>query len=183
MIRVFLFMAAIMSLYSQAIVPGQAAQTTRIFRNGSNQQEYFCTAYSKQANYSWTGSSMITSIVDSGTTATITFVSAHGLNNDNSIQILGVTEVGGTALNSTFTVTVTSTTAVTITTSGVTDGSYTPSGNPSMSVNTTAPLTFRPIWQIAKQYWTSTYNDGLAYADGDSSWQKICDNRASYSYN
>lgn len=188
MTRVFLFLVASATLafgqnssITQSRYPGE---TTLIFRDGSNNQQYFCTAVSQQPTYTWTTTAMITSIVDSGSTSTITFASAHGLLADNRIYILGMTSAGTTALNAAagFVVAVSSTTVVTITTSGVTDGTYTPSTDPAMAIWTIAPRTTAAIWQIIRQYFTTTYTDRITLADGDSSPSKICDNRATYGY-
>ena len=188
MIRVFCFLLAAFSAFAQnssitqSLWPGE---TTLIFRDGSNNQQYFCTALTKQPTYTWSTSALITSIVDSGTTSTITFASAHGLLNDNRIYIGGMTSSGTSALNAAagFVVTVSSTTVVTITTSGVTDGSYTPTTDPAMAIWTTAPRTSAAIWQIIRQYFTTTYTDRISLAEGDLSPNKICDSRTTYAYN
>lgn len=188
MIRLFILLAAsaILALgQNTSIIQGQwPGETTLIFRDGSNNQQYVCTALSIQPTYTWSGSSMITSIVDSGTTATITFAANHGLSNDNRIFILGMTSAGTTALNAAagFKVTVSSATVVTITTSGVTDGNYTPTTDPAMAIWTVAPRTTAATWQIIRQYFTTTYLDRVANAEGDISPSKICDNRATYGY-
>jgi len=186
MIRVFCFLLAAFSVFAQnssitqSLWPGE---TTLIFRDGSNNQQYFCTALSRQPNFQWTGTSMITSIADSGTTATITFVSAHGLAVDNRILIRGMVSAGTSALNGLFNVvSVGSTTTLTVTTSGVTDGTYTPSTDPLMQINTTAPRTSAAVWQIMRQYFTTTYVDRIALAEGDLQPSKICDDRSTYSY-
>jgi len=167
---------------AQSEWPGE---TFLIYRDGSNNQQYICTAFSKQQTYTWSGLSMITSISDSGTTATITFAANHGLSNDNRIYIGGMTSTGTTALNAGagFVITVSSATVVTITTSGVTDGVYTPSTDTGMKIWTTAPRTNAAQWQILRQYFTTTYTDRGSYAEGDLEPNKICDNRSTYAYN
>jgi len=187
MYRLLLFAATISAAFAQtqsSIIQDQwPAETFLIFRDGSNNQQYICTALAKQPNYNWRGLSMITSIVDSGTTATITFAAAHGLSADNRIVIAGMTSAGTTALNASFKIAVTNTTVITITTSGVTDGSYTPLTDPAMVISTTAPRTTAAVWQILRQYYTTTYLDRGSYAEGDGEPNKICDNRTSYAFN
>jgi len=187
MYRLLLFIATLSAAFAQSqnsIIQSQwPAETTLIFRDASNNQQYFCTALAKQPNYNWFGAAMITSIVDSGTTATITFAAAHGLSADNRIVIAGMTSAGTTALNASFKIAVTNTTVITITTSGVTDGSYTPSTDPNMIISTTAPRTTAAVWQIQRMYWTTTYQDRASYAEGDSEPNKICDNRSTYAFN
>lgn len=188
MIRLLLLLAAsaILALgQNTSIIQGQwPGETTLVFRDGSNNQQYICTALSIQPAYTWSGSSLITSIVDAGTTATITFAGNHGLSNDNRIFILGMTSAGTTALNAAagFKVTVSSATVVTITTSGVTDGNYTPTTDPAMAIWTTAPRSNAGIWYVIRQYFTGNLLDRIANAEGDISPGKICDNRATYGY-
>lgn len=187
--RLFLFLTVFTALaFSQnsSIIQSQwPGETTLIFRDGSNNQQYFCTALSKQPTYTWSTTAMITSIVDSGTTATITFASAHGLLADNRIYIVGMTSAGTSPLNAEagFVVTISSTTVVTITTSGVTDGNYTPTTDPAMGIWTTAPRTTASVWQIIRQYFSTTYTDRISLAEGDLSPSKSCDARATYAYN
>lgn len=187
MYRLLLFLAMLSAASAQtqdSIIQSRwPAETFLIFRDGSNNQQYVCTAVAKQSNYNWSGLSMITSIVDSGTTATITFAAAHGLSADNRITIAGMTSAGTTALNASFKIAVTNTTVITITTSGVTDGNYTPSTDPAMVISTTAPRTNANQWQIQRMYYTTTYLDRGSYAEGDLESNKICDSRATYAYN
>ena len=169
-----------------SIIQGQwPGETILMYRDGSNNLEYQCIAVSTQPAYTWTGSSMITSIADSGTTSTITFASAHGLSNGNRIFILGMTSSGTTGLNNStgYVVTVSSPTVVTITTSGITDGTYTPSTDPAMKIWSTAPRTNANIWVITKFYWTTTYLDRQSNAEGDINPSKACDSRTTYAYN
>lgn len=187
MYRLLLFIATICAASAQtqnSITDSRwPPETFRIFRDGSNNQQYICTALSKQSVYNWSGLAMITSIVDSGTTATITFASAHGLSDDNRIVIAGMVSAGTSALNASFKIAVTNTTVITITTSGVTDGNYTPSTDPLMIISTTAPRTTAAQWQILRQYYTTTYLDRGSYAEGDSTPDKICDSRSTYAFN
>lgn len=188
MIRLFILLAAsaILALgQNTSIIQGQwPGETTLIFRDGSNNQAYICTALSKQPSYTWSTTAMITSIVDSGTTATITFASAHGLLADSRIFILGMTSAGTSALNAAagFAVTISSTTVVTITTSGVTDGAYTPTTDPAMAIWTTAPRSNANQWYIIRQYFTGNLLDRIANAEGDISPSKSCDARSTYGY-
>ena len=78
------------------------------------------------ATNSWTISgSTLTSIVDSSNTATVTTVSAHGLQPGNPVTVSGVT--GDSDLNGSYVIqTVPSTTTFTITTANVTDNTLLP---------------------------------------------------------
>lgn len=187
MYRLILFTAVVSAAFSQtqsSIIQGQwPSETFLVFRDGSNNQQYICTALAKQPNYTWSTTALVTNIVDAGTTATITFPAAHGLSTDNRIVIAGVTSVGATGLNGSFKVTVTSTTQLTITTSGVTDGTYTPTSDPALKISTTAPRTSANQWQILRQYYTGAYLDRGSYAEGDLEPNKSCDARATYGYN
>ena len=189
MYRIFALMAMLAAaVFGQntSIVQGQwPGETILMYRDGSNNLEYQCTALSTQPAYTWSGSSMITSLTDAANTATIVFASAHGLSNGNRIFILGMTSSGTTGLNNStgYIVTVTNSTTVTITTSGVTDGAYTPSTDPAMKFWTTAPRTNANIWVITKFYWTTTYLDRQSNAEGDISPSKACDSRTTYAYN
>ena len=83
----------------------------------------------------WATTARITSVVDSGTTATLTFVFPHGMTTSSRLTISGVTT--DTDLNGTYAVvSVPTTKTLTITTANVTDGSYTPGNNPSLSITT-----------------------------------------------
>jgi len=186
MYRLILLVATLSAAFAQtqnSIIQDQwPSETFLVFRDGSNNQQYVCTALAKQPNYTWSTTAMVTNIVDSGTTATITFPAAHGLSTDNRIIIAGITSVGATGLNGSFKVTVTSTTQLTITTSGVTDGTYTPTSDPALTISTTAPRTNANQWQIQRMYYTTTYLDRGSYAEGDLEPNKACDSRATYAY-
>jgi hypothetical protein len=187
MYRLLLFIATVGAAFAQtqsSIIQGQwPPETLLVFRDGSNNQQYTCAALAKQPNYTWSTTAQITNIVDSGTTATITFAAAHGLSADNRIVIAGMTSAGTTALNASFKIAVTNTTVITVTTSGVTDGTYTPVTDPALVISTTAPRTTAAIWQIQRLYYTTTYLDRSSYAEGDSDPNKICDNRTAYAFN
>ena len=187
MYRLLLFIATISTAFAQtqsSIIQDQwPAETFLIFRDGSNNQQYICTALAKQPIYNWRGAVMITSIVDSGTTATITFASAHGLSADNRIVIAGMTSAGTAALNASFRIAVTNTTVITITTSSVTDGTYTPLTDSGMVISTTAPRTNANQWLILRNYYTGAYLDRSSYAEGDLEPNKSCDARATFGYN
>ena len=162
MIRLLTFLAVFaITAFGQnsSIIQSQwPGETFLIYRDGSSNQQYICSALAKQPAYTWSGTSMVTNITDAATTATITFPSAHGLSNDNRIYITGMTSAGTTALNAAagFVITVTSSTAITITTSGVTDGVYTPVTDTGMRIWTTAPRTNALQWQIFRQYYKET---------------------------
>lgn len=188
MIRLFLFLATIVAAFAQnaSIIQNQwPGESTLIYRDGSNNMEYVCKALSNQPTYTWTGSSMITSLTDSASTATIVFAAAHGLQNGNRIYVQGMTSSGTTGLNNStgYIVTVTNSTTVTITTSGITDGAYTPSTDPSMAFWSTAPRTNAAIWTISKYFWTTTYLDRISNVEGSLNTGYACDSRTTYAYN
>ena len=155
-----------------------------MFRDGSNNLEYICKAQAKQNTFTWAfsgGDALLTNLVDASGTSTITTPSAHGLAVGNKV-VIGTS--GVTGLNGTYTIVgVSSTTTFTISTSGVTDNTYNSGNAPNMTISTTAPLSFKPYWSIQRMYYTTTYIDRVAWADGDTSTTKICDSRTGYAYN
>lgn len=159
--------------------------TTLYYRDGSNNVQYVCKALSNQPSYSWTwgglsGTGTISTISVSSNVATITFSSAHGLSSTNRI-ILGTATTA--SLSGTYVATVTSTTAVTIPTSGVADGSYTVITDPNLNINTIAPRTTASYWSVYQLFYTTTYVDKQSWANGTTSFTNSCGSKTTYSYN
>lgn len=155
--------------------PPISAYTKLFFYDGSNQLEYVCTALSQQPSFSWTrAASTLTSIVDAANTSTVTTSTAHGLAVGNLVTITGATV--DTDLNGTYFIqTVGSTTTFTITTSGVSDATYTES---TLVVATTAPRSSASMWDITKYIYAATLMSHAQHAGGKSATNSICDNRA-----
>lgn len=110
--------------YTPSIGPPNTPITSLYYRDGSNNVEYICRALSNQLSYTWTSGAVTpVSIVDLVNTGTVTTTDPHGLTTGDKVIISGVTTDAD--LNGIYTVTVTSTTAFTITTASVTDGTYT----------------------------------------------------------
>lgn len=149
--------------------PQRTPHTVRVFRDGSNNVEYVCTAQRNQAAFSWTtAASTLTSIVDSSNTSTVTTSTAHGLRPGNKVTITGASDAD---LNGTYYIqTVGSTTTFTITTASVTDATY----SSGLTLSTRAPRGTAAIWTIQKFIYTTTYVDDVQWSDPGS----ICDNRA-----
>jgi len=171
--------------YTQSISPPNTAYTSLFFRDGSNNTEYICKALSNQSTYNWyaAGSSpVLTSIVDSSNTATVTTAVAHGLSIGNRVQITGVTT--DVDLNGIYVVVTAPTdTTFTITTASVTDGTYDGTTDVAMQMATNAPRANALIWSIEKMFYTTTYTDRIAWAEGNTVANKSCTDRASYAYN
>lgn len=148
--------------------PERTQWTSLFFRDGSNNLAYACVARSQQDTHSWTiAASTLTSIVDSGTTATVTTSTAHGLAVNNKVTISGATDAD---LNGDYFVqSVPTTTTFTVTSANVTDATY----NTGLTVSTRAPRSSAAIWTIQKLSYTTTYLDSVQ----NSAPNQICDNR------
>lgn len=159
--------------------------TTLYYRDGSNNVQYVCKALSNQPSYSWTwaglgGTGTISTIAVSTNVATITFSAVHGLSTGNNI-ILGSATTS--SLAGSYKVTVTSTTALTIATSGVSDGNITAITDPNLNINTTSARTSASVWSIYQLFYTTSYVDRKAWANGTASYINACGSKTTYSYN
>lgn len=161
--------------------PNRTSPSQLFYYDGSNNLTYVCMAGPLQPSFSWTRSATtLTSIVDSGSTSTVTTSTAHGLQVGNQITISGATVA--TALNGSYVIqTVGATTSFTITTSGVGDGTFTES---TLAVATTAPRSNALIWTILKMsYNGSNLLTNVQWAQGNSgTYTKSCDSRTTYDY-
>lgn len=130
------------------------------FDLGSTPQ-YQCMAQALQPRTTWYKSSgTVTQIAVSSNVGTITFSGTSYLWVGARVTVAGSATA---ALNATYSVTVVSGSTATITTSGVSDGTYTDS---TMTVYTTAPLLNQSVWAIqvtqysggspSGQYWAGT---------------------------
>lgn len=173
--------------------PAATAETQRFSLDGSGRSEYICTALQQNVNSIFAltaGASLqprkqasaavvtLTQIVDSVSTATITFSGAHGLSPGDYITISGATV--DTDLNGSYTVaTVGSSTTLTITTANVTDATYT---DATLVVSTFSPRGLDLVWSIQKMFYTGTNTipDRVLYVRANSTMQYSCDDRTSY---
>lgn len=162
-------------------------ETPTIFMDyaGGTNLTYLCMAppinNGPAANYTYslsvTGGGL-TSIVVLTNTGTVTTVAAHGLMSGQSVVVSGSTTA---ALNATYAITVTTTTAFTITTSGVGNATY---SNGALTIGGTVPLLTSPIWSIRHFLYDGSNNlTGTQCANGScSALTNICANRAAVSY-
>lgn len=171
--------------YTPSISPPNTPYTSLFFRDGSENIEYICKALSVQPTYVWYAAGntpVLTSIVDSSNTATATTATAHGLSIGNRVQIFGVAT--DTDLNNTYIIASTpSDTTFTFTTASVTDNTYDGTTDPLMKMSTNAARTTASVWAIQKNFYTTTYADRSAWAEGSTALTKSCADRATYAYN
>lgn len=163
--------------------PPQRVWTKLLFYTtvgGADALEYTCYANATQPEII----DSVTQIVDSSSTATVTYASAHGLGIGNRVVIAGVT--GDTDLNGTYIVlTVPSTTTITITSSSVTDATY---NNAGITSTSSAPRTYKEIWSISKNYYGASSLNAVRWAVdssgkiSSSGAQHSCDARSALAY-
>jgi hypothetical protein len=149
--------------------PNNLDYTTKISYTGTL-VTYKGTAAKIQPTYSWLGSAGSFSITDAAAVGTVTTSAAHGLSAGAEIRISGV-EVDSDLNGLYYIQTAPSPTTFTITTSGVTDATYTDLG---MVMSTTAPRTTAPIWHITFYQ----YDGNNCTEIKNSSFSEIWDNRA-----
>lgn len=166
--------------------PPRSSPTVLMFYDGAVPPNRIYTCYanpigpwnnnSVPATFSWTRTaSTLTSIVDSGSTSTVTTSTAHGLQVGNLVTVSGATV--DTDLNGTYYIqSVGSTTTLTITTSGVTDATYTEA---TLAVATSVARSTQPIWSIEKRSYTAANLDRIQWArNGSGDFGNVCDDRA-----
>ena len=175
--------------------PSSPAVTTLTYYTVAGNPQYLCRAFSLQPLYTWAvtpslGQGTLTSIVVSSNAGTVTTVANHGLQVND---VVSVTASGTAALNGLYVIqTVPSTTTFTITTSGVSNGTFNTSG---MLMTTTAPRSNANIWSIEQfTYGTTGGATGNPIADqwavslsspnngGNVSMSFSCDGRSSLGY-
>lgn len=146
--------------------PSSPAVTTLTYYTTSGSPQYLCRAFSLQQLYTWAvtpslGQGTLTSIVVSSNVGTVTTVANHGLQVND---VVSVTASGTTALNGIYVIqTVPSATTFTITTSGVSNGTYNATG---MLMTTTAPRSNANVWSIEQfTYGTTGGATGNPIAD------------------
>src|ERR1700722_2834361 len=152
-----------LSLFGQAVTP-QPSNIHQLFYSGSNLQ-YDCQA---PANVPVTSvkvsDSSLTSIVVSSNVGTITTLNANGAWVGMIVTVTGSTTA---ALNGSYKVTgTTSSTAYTVTTSGVSDGTY---ANSTLIISTSAPILTSAVWSITVLQYTSSTLTGVYLAGQGSS--------------
>jgi hypothetical protein len=156
--------------------PPPSAYEKLFFYDGSNNLQYICMAQQNQRanSYSVSGSTL-TSIVVATNVGTVTFGTAPGLYVGARITVSGSTTA---ALNGAYQVTAVSGATVTITTSGVSDATY---SNAALTVTTNNPLTGAAIWAIQVfSYNVSNQLIDAHWAGGSAGEAFACSNRASY---
>lgn len=198
-VRTLLAFALCACAYSQPTTvaiskePANQAVTTFTYLDASSNPQYICKALSSQPTYVWavtaTASTQgsLTSIVVSSNTGTVT-VGAHGFDNPRSVgSVVWVSGSTTSALNGAYIIqSVTSGTVFTITTSGVSDGTY---NNAALTLSSNAPQTTLARWSVER----FTYSSSVATADqwasniatgqgGSTAKSYICANRASLAY-
>lgn len=143
---------------------GGPAQSIQIYRDGSGNIEYVCTANAKNKTSTWTrgGATLnLTDIVVTTNTAVATFAAAHGMRVGNFITVAGATV--DTDLNGTYALTAVDTLTVTFTTANVT-GAPTTYDEPPLSITTTAPRLNDTVWTVIRNFWTGTNLDATQNA-------------------
>ncbi len=156
--------------------PPPDAYTSLLFYDGSNNLQYVCKAKAQQPSFAWTvADTTLTSIVVLTNTGTVTTSTAHGLAVGNLVTVSGATV--DTDLNGTYFIqTVGSTTTFTITTSAVSNATYT---DATLSLATTAPRSTVAIWDMFKfTYTNTTYLAVIQKAKGAAGLNSICGNKA-----
>ena len=175
--------------------PASPAITRLYFYTAGGNPQYICTTPSLQALYTWavTPSSQqgtLTNIVVSANVGTATTAANHGLAVNNVVVVSGSTTA---ALNGTYIIqSVPSATTFTITTSGVSNATY---SNAAMIMTTTSPRSNALIWSIEQYtYGSSGGANGNPIADqwavnlsnpnggGNVSNSFSCDLRATYGF-
>ena len=148
------------------------------FYDGSNNLAYTCwtTSNRQSVNTYSLAAKTLTSIADSSNTSTVTAPS-HGLASGAKVTITGSTE--DTDLNGTYTITVTTADAFTITTANVTDATYTTA---TLVVTNTGPKDTSSIWAIQGHTYSGTNRIRSGWASGSPAQTKICASRATYDY-
>ena len=127
--------------------PNDKDYTTKVSYTGGGLLEYQGKASRVQPEFSWnTSTATLTSIVVAANVGTVTTSTPHGLTVGNKVTVAGV--LSDTDLNGTYYVQSTATTTTfTITTSAVSNATYSASG---ITLKTTAPRTTVAIWHVTK---------------------------------
>jgi hypothetical protein len=135
---------------------------------------YIGYATAKQPSFSWTvAASTLTSIAVATNVGTVTTSTAHGLAIGNPVIVTGSTT---SALNRTYRIaTVPSGTTFTITTSGVSDGTY---NTAALVVSTIAPRTTAAIWSISCLQYSGANLIYKGWVNGVQTPNQIWANRA-----
>lgn len=141
--------------------------------------KYICETRQPGVTTTWRKSTTtLTSITDSSSTGTVETSAAHGLWIGARVTVSGVSTAGGTALNTSFVVqTVPSATTFTITTSGVTDATYT---DAAMVLSTNSPLLTSSVWAIQVFGYSGTTLMSSYWANDSIGQGLACSSRTSY---
>lgn len=160
---------------NQVSAPPPAPWVSFYYYDGSSNLQYVCQAASHQATTTFRVPATLTNIVVSSNTGTITFASTSYLWPGAWITISGSAT---SALNGTYKILTVSSATATITTSGVSDATYT-----DMSIATNSPLLNASVWALHVYTYTGTtllsdYWAGLPSLTVPN--QIACSNRANY---
>jgi hypothetical protein len=160
-----------------SIGPPQIAYTQLIAYSGSN-PEYIGWAKSWQPTKTLTRAAggPFTQVAVSTNVGTVSWT-AHGLAAGNRVTIAKATV--DTDLNGTYVIQTVSTDSFTITTSSVSDATYT---DATMTIETNAPSTGDPVWAIQKNVYSTNLPVQVFFAEGRSDANLIWGSKATYAY-
>lgn len=133
------------------------------------------------AEETWAISGTLTSIAVSTNVGTVTTTVAHGLRVGNKITVSGVLVGDDLDLNGIYIIqTVGAATTFTIATVDVSDGTYNTAGTQFVSSD---PRTSSAIWSIQKFTYDGSNNlTTEMWADGNTSFDNVCDDQATLHY-
>lgn len=139
---------------------------------------YQCRTKSTQRAFDYVAASKFTNVVVAANVGTVTTSANHGLQVGNTITLTGSATA---ALNGAYIIqTVPSATTFTITTSGVSNGTYTD----LTALTTTAARSNANIWSIEKFTYDGSGNTTAAqWANGNTGQSNSCDARATLAFN
>ena len=172
--------------------PPDAAVASVLSYDASGNLQYICRAPQQTNAYVWAVTpnaaqqqGTLTNIVVAGTVGTVTTVGAHGLAVNNLVTVAGSTTA---ALNGSYAIqTVPGSTTFTITTSGVTTGTY---NGTALTLSTNSPRSNAAQWSIQKliysaasalinTQWATSVSSGQF---GSTAYRFACDSKATYAY-
>jgi hypothetical protein len=169
------------------------AYETLLYRDGSNNTEYICTAYHFQNRatifHRTTASSTaplggtpanLTSIAVAANVATVTTSADHGLRVGQYLNVAGATvdtDLNNTTVPGYKILTVGSTTTLTFTSVSVADATYTEA---TLNIYTTWTRSSQLVWAIQRKFYTTTFLDRTAWLRGGTVMNLACDSRAGY---
>ncbi len=163
---------------NQVSGPPPFSWVSLLFYNGSNQLTSACYAPASTTLTTWsTADSSLTNIAVSSNTGTITFGSTAQVWVGMQVTVAGSAT---TALNATYKVLTVSGSTATITTSGVSNGTY---NDATLNITTRAPVLNAAVWSIQELTYVSSNLSNVYWAgtpNGQTVPQVACSNRANY---